>query len=62
MEQDELVQEPHAGAPPIGAVSPVAPLLTAEKTDSTRCAPSWPLGQLAGSSEWLIERSNSNRV
>ena len=36
--QDELVQVLQAESPPMDAVSPPAPLLTAEKTDTTRRA------------------------
>ncbi len=40
--------------------SPSALFVSAEKTDISLSAPSWPLGQVAGSSERLIERSSSN--
>jgi hypothetical protein len=40
--------------------SPSALFVKAEKTEITLSAPSWPLGQVAGSSERLIERNSSN--
>ena len=48
------------GEPPTGALRPSAPLLKDENTESTRPAPLWPLGQVAGSSERLIGRRSSN--
>jgi len=48
------------GEPPTGVLNPSAPLLKDENVDSTRSAPSWPLGQVTGSSERLIGRSSSN--
>jgi len=41
-------------------ISPSALFVKAEKTEMTRSAPSWPLGQAAGSSERLIGRKSSN--
>ena len=46
--------------PPTGALMPSTPLLKDENMESTRSAPSCPLGQVAGSSERLMERSSSN--
>jgi hypothetical protein len=40
--------------------SPSALFVRAEKTDITRSAPSCPLGQVAASSERLIDRKSSN--
>ena len=48
------------GEPPTGVLEPSALLLKDEKTESTRSAPPWPLGQLAGSLERLIGRRSSN--
>jgi len=50
------------GEPPTGVLKPSALLLKDENTDRVRSAPSWPLGQVAGSSERLIGRSSSNLV
>ena len=61
MQVEQLPDEQEEQAePPIGALKPSAPLLTDENTESTRSAPSWPSGQVAGSSERLIERKSSN--
>jgi hypothetical protein len=40
--------------------SPSALFVRAEKTETTRSAPSWPCGHVAGSVERLIDRSTSN--
>ena len=61
LEHDPDEQEEQA-EPPTGELMPSAPLLKDENTESTRSAPSWPSGQVAGSSERLIERRNSNLV
>ena len=56
---DEQEAQPE---PPTGALKPSAPLVKDENTESARSAPSCPLGQVAGSSERLMERSSSNLV
>ena len=56
LEHDPDEQEEQA-EPPTGELMPSAPLLKEANTESVRSAPSWPLGQVAGSSERLIERS-----
>jgi hypothetical protein len=61
VEHDPDEQE-EQGEPPTGVLKPSAPLLKDENTESTRSASSWPLGQVAGSSERLIERKSSNLV
>ena len=59
-EEHEPEEQEAQPEPPTGALMPSAPLLKDENTESTRSAPSWPWGQLAGSSERLMERSSSN--
>ena len=54
---------PHPPPPPaIGLDSPVGPLETAEKTDSSRLESLSQLGHGASSSIWLMGLSLSNRV
>ena len=63
MQVEQLPDEQEEqGEPPTGVLKPSAPLLKDENIESTRSAPSWPLGQVAGSSARLIERKNSNLV
>jgi hypothetical protein len=59
----QLPQSPVVQLPQLLATddtSPSALLVRAEKTEMTRSAPSWPLGQVADSSERLIDRRSSN--
>jgi hypothetical protein len=59
----QLPQSPVVQLPQLLAtddISPSALFVRAEKTDMTRSAPSCPLGQVAGSSERLIDRNSSN--
>ena len=61
LQEEQLPDEQEEqGEPPTGVLKPSAPLLKDENTESTRSAPSWPLGQVAGSSERLIGRRSSN--
>ncbi len=61
MQDEQLPDEQEEQAePPTGELMPSAPLLKDEKVERTRSAPSWPSGQVAGSSDRLIERKTSN--
>jgi len=61
LQEEQLPDEQEEQAePPTGELKPSAPLLKDENTESIRSAPSWPLGQVAGSSARLIGRRSSN--
>ena len=61
MQEEQLPDEQEEQAePPTGELMPSDPLLKDENTESTRSAPSWPSGQVAGSSDRLIDRRSSN--
>ena len=63
LQEEQLPDEQEEQAePPTGVLKPSAPLLKDENIESTRSAPSCPLGQVAGSSARLIERKSSNLV